>query len=601
MGSEKDTESKNGARKRKKGGFSLTLKIMGVALLPLFVMGVIVCIVATRDMTKAMQEEMMESIRISAKGVGAIYDAMNDDPYSVNENGELMKGNYNISQNTGLVDDFVEGSDMDATLFYGDTRMATTLVDKDTGEKMVGTQASAEVASKVIDGGQTVENFSIEINGQNYYACYIPLEDPDGTIIGMSFAGKPSKEVMSMIRSKTISIVIVEIVIFIIASIIILFLVKGIQKGLRAAEEAVSGLSNGDLTTRVEGKIIHRNDELGDMAKGVAMLMQQLLDVVRNIKESSETLLSAGTELSDMAGQTSATADDISKAVEEISQGAISQAEEIETASDEIESMGQLIEKIVDNVAALNSNAQEIKGSSDKSLTIIQELSTSNERSMEAVRRISEQVDATNDSAMKISSAVDLITSIAEETNLLSLNASIEAARAGEQGKGFAVVAGQIQKLAEQSNESARKIADIIHELLEDSETSIQVMDEVEKIMNEQQAKLTETRKQFIEVGNGISATSEATSLIKSQTESCDAARAKVVDVISNLSAISQQNAASTEETTASMEELNATINLLAESARQLQELSEGMEGNISFFRLEGQRLSGKIHEKLEA
>lgn len=105
---------------------------------------------------------------------------------------------------------------------------------------------------------------------------------------------------------------------------------------------------------------------------------------------------------------------------------------------------------------------------------------------------------------MKIRAAVDLITSIAEETNLLSLNASIEAARAGEQGRGFAVVAGQIQKLAEQSNESAGSIADIIGELLKDSENSVHIMEEVQEIMNEQQEKLQATRRQFMEVGDGI-------------------------------------------------------------------------------------------------
>ena len=217
---------------------------------------------------------------------------------------------------------------------------------------------------------------------------------------------------------------------------------------------------------------------------------------------------------------------------------------------------------------------------------------------MEAVRHISSQVNATNESALKIRAAVDLITSIAEETNLLSLNASIEAARAGEQGRGFAVVAGQIQKLAEQSNESAGSIADIIGELLKDSENSVQVMEEVQKIMNEQQEKLQATRKQIAEVGDGISGAAQAAGMIRQQTEHCNSARANVADVISNLSAISEQNAASTEETTASMEEMNAAMNLLAESARQLQELSKSLEEDISFFRVDNIREN--IHGVIE-
>jgi methyl-accepting chemotaxis protein len=286
-----------------------------------------------------------------------------------------------------------------------------------------------------------------------------------------------------------------------------------------------------------------------------------------------------------MASQTSATADDISKAIEDISNGAVSQADEIEKASQDIDEMGRMIKNIVDNVAELDAGTREVKESSDESIQIIGDLSDSNDRSMEAMRQISQKVHATNESAMKIRAAIDLITSIAEETNLLSLNASIEAARAGEQGKGFAVVASQIQKLAEQSNESAGNIAVIIGELIEDSENSVQVMDEVQVVMNEQQQKLQQTKNQFKQVGDGISAATEAAGLIRHQTEECDNARANVVDVITNLSAISQQNAASTQETTASMEELNATMNILAESASSLQEVSKSLEDNIAFFR----------------
>ena len=593
--------NRSNTNKKAKGLKALRFKIMGVALIPMVIMAVIVGVVATKNMNSALKEEMMEGLKMGAVSVQSLYNAVNDDAFEVDSSGNLMKGSYNVSADTELLDAFVEDSEMDVTVFFGDTRMVTTLKDKKTGERIVGTKANKEVVDKVVKQGKVEEAFDLTINDQPYYACYVPLQNPDGTVVGMAFAGRPSSGVKALIVKKTSAIVIVEILMMLAAIIAIIFMASSLQKGIFAAEKAIDGLANGDLTTSIASHAVRRNDELGDMAKGVAILLQQLVDVVKNIRESSETLLQAGTELSDMAGQTSTTADDISKAVEDISQGAVAQADEIETASAEIDSMGQLIEKIVDNVAQLSSGALEMKDSSDKSLEIIQELTDSNDRSMEAVRRIAAQVNATNDSAMKISSAVDLITSIAEETNLLSLNASIEAARAGEQGRGFAVVAGQIQKLAEQSNESAKTIADIIHELLEDSETTVQVMDEVQGIMNEQQAKLNQTRKQFIEVGEGISASSEAAGWIKKQTESCDVARAKVVDVISNLSAISEENAASTQETTASMEELNATMNILAESAGRLQELAKTMEENISFFRIEGNKISEKISEKLEA
>ena len=510
-----------------------------------------------------------------------------------------MKGSFNITDETDFIDSFVEGSGMDVTVFYGDTRMATTLKD-DSGKRIVGTQADADIAKAVL-AGETVEKENITIDGKKYCVCYSPLRESSDKIVGMVFAGKPVAAVQALITKRTTAIVVVEVVLILIAMVIIFFLTRGIKIGLQAAEKAVEGLSNGDLTVAIESKAMRRNDELGDMAKGVAVLLNQLLEVVNHIRTSSEMLLKSGTDLSNMASQTISTAEDISKAIEDISQGAVSQADEIERASSEVETMGQLISHIVDNVAELDKGTQEIKNSSDRSIDIIEDLTASNDKSMEAVKHIARQVNATNESAMKIRAAVDLITSIAEETNLLSLNASIEAARAGEQGRGFAVVAGQIQKLAEQSNESAGSIADIIGELLKDSENSVHIMEEVQEIMNEQQEKLQATRRQFMEVGDGIGGAAQAAGMIRQQTEHCNTARANVADVISNLSAISEENAASTEETTASMQEMNATINILAESAQQLQDMAKSLEENISFFHMERDRIKDSIHEAIEA
>lgn len=582
---------------KKNSSSRLRIKIMLVALFPMILMAVIVGITATRNMREGMKQEMMYALETEAHSLEQLYNAVNDDAYSVSGD-KLMKGSFNVTDETDFLDSLVEGTNMQVTLFYGDTRMATTLKDQ-SGKRLTGTKADESVARAVTQDGRTVEDYNITIDGEKYYACYAPLKGSGDKVIGMTFAGKPVKQVEALISQRTREIIIVETVMVLIALVVIFILTRSIQIGLQAAEKAVHSLSNGDLTAVVESKAMRRNDELGDMAKGVAVLMNQLLEVVNNIRASSEQLLKSGTDLSNMASQTSSTADDISKAIEEISQGAVAQADEIEKASHDVDTMGQLIGHIADNVAELDQGTQEIKGSSDRSIDIIRELTDSNDRSMEAVKEISCQVNATNESALKIRAAVDLITSIAEETNLLSLNASIEAARAGEQGRGFAVVAGQIQKLAEQSNESAGSIADIIRDLLKDSENSVQVMEEVQKIMNEQQEKLHATRKQIVEVGDGISGAAQAAGMIRQQTEHCNSARANVADVISNLSAISEQNAASTEETTASMEEMNAAINLLAESAQQLQEMSKSLEENISFFRVDNIRES--IHDITEA
>ncbi|MBP5222117.1 MAG: methyl-accepting chemotaxis protein, partial [Lachnospiraceae bacterium] len=178
------------------------------------------------------------------------------------------------------------------------------------------------------------------------------------------------------------------------------------------------------------------------------------------------------------------------------------------------------------------------------------------------------------------------ISTIADETTLLSLNASIEAARAGEAGKGFAVVASEIQKLAEESSESANRIAEIIAALSRDSANALKVMNTVREDVSKQQKMMHTTMGQFDTVANGINAVNERTAQMNSEIEKCNEARISVVDIIQNLSALSQENAASAEQTTSAMQELNDTVSALADSAGKLQELSASLENDVSFFKM---------------
>lgn len=572
--------------KGKKFRFGLTAKIVAMALIPAVAIGLCLGFVGAEGIYSGIQEEMISTLQAVTQSMDAFGNVLDEGDWSVDGDGNLLKGGYNLTENTEVIDKIVEDSDTQITFFYDKVCRATTLKDKETGERIIGTEASEEVYQAVVKGGEDFTSYDVTINGEPYYAYYAPMKNNDGEVVGMFFAGAPTSDVNAFVLSKVFTLIGAAVFVIVLAMIIILLVAIRLSKGILQTGKVVSTLADGELTVKVSEKSLKRKDELGDIARLVERLRDELFAVMTKVKESADVLLKAGKDLSTMASQTSSTADEIGHAVEDISKGAVSQAEDIETASARIEEMGNVIGNIVNGVAVLDNTSDTMKNAGDQSVSIINELSHSNDKTMEAIQRIGEQVNATNDSANKISEAIQLITSIAEETNLLSLNASIEAARAGEQGRGFAVVANQIQKLAEQSNESAQRIAEIITELLNDSEKTVEVMSEVQQIVNEQQEKLELTKSQFDNVSDGIEASRNETTGIKTQTEVCDDARTKVVDVITNLSAISEENAASTEETTASMQELNATINLLAESASSLITLSETLEKEIDFFKI---------------
>lgn len=578
-------KTSRGSNKEKKGvHFSLMTKIIMISICPLLILTIVLSVVGVNSIKEGMRQEIISELETLTICVEGTLNTLNEGDFSLDEQGHMFKGNYDLTARESLLDSLVKDTDNDCTLFYDKTRRATTLINKETNERMLGSDASEEVYETVVKKGGVVEAYDLEINGENYYAYYRPLKGRSGQVVGMYFAGCPSAGVNGFINRQAALLIVSALVVSAAALVIIMISALAIRKGIRLTNHAVIGLADGDLNVNIAGLVLKRSDELGDMARGVQTLREELRQVMSKVKESSEVLNNAGRELSSMASQTSNTADDIGHAVEDISKGAVSQAEEIEMASSRINEMGGIIERIVDSVGTLDVTAGNMKMAGDRSVSIINDLSHSNDRTMSAIERIGRQVNATNESANKISEAIEIITNIAEETSLLSLNASIEAARAGEQGKGFAVVANQIQKLAEQSNESAQRIAEIIKELLQDSENTVAVMNEVQEIVDEQQEKLRETQSQFNDVSRGIDSSTDETSGIKDQTTHCDSARNKVVDVITNLSAISEQNAASTQETTASMQELNATINLLAESAGNLTKLSEDLEERISFF-----------------
>ncbi|MCH5254782.1 MAG: methyl-accepting chemotaxis protein, partial [Lachnospiraceae bacterium] len=199
---------------------------------------------------------------------------------------------------------------------------------------------------------------------------------------------------------------------------------------------------------------------------------------------------------------------------------------------------------------------------------------------------INEQTNMTNESAQKIKEATALITDIASETNLLSLNASIEAARAGEQGRGFAVVAAQIQKLAEQSNESAKQIESIILSLIADSDRAVSTMNEVKEIMEQQSENVANTNTQVTNLLQDVEESLAGIEEVVTQTNKINEVRSSVVDTVQSLSAIAQENAASSQETSASVTEINSIVNEIAVNATDLKDISRELGESVAMFEM---------------
>lgn len=580
------SNSNNTSNEHRQPGLKISIKarLIASSVLPTVVGIAVVLIIAIINMSAGMNTEASNGLVLLAEATKSSYDNTYSGDWRVDNNGNIFKGDTNLSQKQDGIDKFTDDNDANITIFYGVDSKVTSLRDSN-NKRMLSLKASDSVWEKV-KTGETYKADHIDIDGVDYTGVYLPLKNYNGNIVGMLFAGEPRTAITSFIIKKVIALVGVTIIVLLVIAVIALMLSRKIANALVTVNRLVVSLSNGDLTMKVDPNMLKRNDEIGEMAGSVQALISKLNGIVTGLTESADQLYKSGDEMAATASQSSKATEEISSAVEDISKGAVSQAEEIQNASSHIANMGKLIEDIVEKVSNLTQAANVMGNAGDTSMNTMVELSESNDHTTEAVNKIADQIELTNESVGKIGEAAAFITNIADQTSLLALNASIESARAGEAGKGFAVVASEIQKLASQSDEAAGEIKQIIENLKNESEKTVEEMNSTKLLINEQVVKLNATRDSFVDVSDGINVSRRETAAIEVNVGSCDDARQQVNDVIANLSAISEQNAASAEETTASMQELTATINMLSTTANDLMKISEKLNSEMKFFKI---------------
>lgn len=380
------------------------------------------------------------------------------------------------------------------------------------------------------------------------------------------------------------------LLIFILNSVIMFFVMQAFAWKLgNSVDRIIATLDragSGDLTAEL-GKIdLERKDEIGVLADHANMVIGQLKDVIGQVGNTSDVIEESTARLDKMAEQTSTASEDVARSMGDMANGATAQASETQAVSDAIGRIGEGIEETSNAVAKLIVNADQMKAAGQEGVDSVGELKTISEKVKAQIAVIYEQTNTTNESAQEIHKATELISSIASETNLLALNASIEAARAGESGRGFAVVAEQIKNLAEQSNQSAKTIEGIINNLLADTEQAVKTMNTVDAIIGFQADKVEMTKRVFDKVNNGLIVTMEGVESIAQSTKNLDEAKGRVIMSVESLSAIAEENAASTQETAASAEELTATIGEIKNATSRLNQVADDLTTQTNRFQI---------------
>ena len=568
-------------RKLKMG---LVVKFIVIAIIPLAIFFGFGVYSTSTAMETTIDEERRNTLQTAATAVLANYDNAYVGDYKLTATGQLNKGDTAISRNFAVLDAVYEKTGIFTTLYYGNESKISSLKNQD-GVRNYNDSVDESIYNKVIEG--EVINGVQSVYGELCYVYYAPLSNSDGSNVGMIFCAIPKAETDRTIEAKTQSLAVKFIILLVVGVIWIPFTTSEIGKALKKVNKEIGQISTGDLTVKIDDSLLERSDEVGTIAQSTDMLKNEFSGVVTKIHETVDVVKKAALDVDSMSAQAVRTVEDVSHAVEEIATGASTQASETQEAQRDVENIGKLIQEIVTDVDDLTSTAKNLGEAEKDARGVITMLTKTTVRTSNAVDEIAKHTEATNASAREITQAVELITSIAKQTNLLSLNAAIEAARAGEAGRGFAVVASEIQKLAEQSSHSAEKIQDIIEELMEKSEETVEYMDAVKEAVKEQEKKIEETRTLFDNVRVGVDSSLQGISGIGAKTGGLNEMRMKIVEIIQELSAVSEENAATTEETTASTEELTSMMHELAAAANKLNELAEQLEEATSMFKVE--------------
>lgn len=570
--------------KKKKGmrlAFKLSLTV-SISLLLITLIGIAISAGKQNSISKNLVEREVSGI---AASVREAYIEMADGADFAMSGDTLKKGNETLSENYELIDKLKQERDVELSIFYGDTRVLTTLKDS-SGKREINKKMSKEIYD-IIQRGESYFTDDLELFGVPYSGCYVPLYQPNSDkIVGSIFCGRSQAEVNAAAHSTIVSMALSMMGVFIVAIVIGMFVITRIVKHLDGAVDYLGTLSKGALNLTVKKDLVVRKDEVGDIARAIQRLVESMRDIITNITTSSQALQGFSEKFSASFDRIAESINNVNIAVDEIANGSSSQAAETMSASQKVTQMGTALDETTANVETLGSSSVKMREYNKTAAKNLDELSAISETTKSSVLLVQNQTNQTNDSAQEIREATELITDIANQTNLLSLNASIEAARAGENGRGFAVVADEIRNLSEQSRESAERIVEIVNTLIANSNTSVTTMNEVAENIRTQNNKIEETGEMFRSLNEEIAEVTEAIEKIRKQTEALDVQKKEVLDIVDGLAAIAEQNAAGTEETSASMAEFHEIIDSCHEATEELTKLAQNLADHTERFTL---------------
>ncbi|OOM77468.1 methyl-accepting chemotaxis protein [Clostridium sp. BL-8] len=435
--------------------------------------------------------------------------------------------------------------------------------------------SDVDIVKKALTGESGAEEY--EYQGEKVFGSYTKV-----TTTGWAVVVRQSRdEAFASINSIRIKMIIIGVVILAIVIVIGVILSKSMIKPLLILKEAAKQLAQGNLAYNFN---VNTGGEIGELSESFIDMRESLKNLVQQISVAADNVTTSSEEVLNSAKQAEIVSSQIAEATSQLALGSDEQAKSVERTLGSINSIVEAIEEIAVNSNNSLGSSVEAEELVKAGVEIVNAQNIKMEESTNAVNQVSKVIFTLNDRTVQIGQIVEVIEDIAEQTNLLALNAAIEAARAGEQGKGFAVVADEVRKLAEESQTSIGKIQGIIQDIKTTTSVAVDSAKNATDAISEQNESVKNTSRVFNDILSNVNLIAREIEGISNSTDGVKGAGENIQQDMERILAVSEETSASTEEVTASTEEQATYSENILNEIEKLNVMADELKAYVKKF-----------------